>query len=93
LEAFKKAGVITEYGEMNANSVANAPAPREKITKADLVSVGLSGTDNSFERRKILQKKLGLPENLSANGLLDVLNVIYTKGEFIKFINDEKVFS
>ena len=34
-------------------------------------------------RRKALQKKLALPENLSANALLDAVNSLYTRDEFI----------
>jgi ribonuclease M5 len=80
LEAFKKAGVITDGCENSAKS----SVPREKITKADLVLSGLSGGKNASTRRKTLQKQLGLPENLSANGLLDVLNVMFDRESFLK---------
>jgi ribonuclease M5 len=73
VEAFRKAGVFSE----------NTP-PRPKITKADLAAKGLSGGENASKRRRELQSQLGLPENLTAGGLLDVLNVIYSKDEFEK---------
>lgn len=53
-----------------------------KITKTDLFLRGLSGGENSKEKRQELLKKLELPANLSANALLDVLNVILTYEEF-----------
>ena len=55
----------------------------EKVTKADLASLGLSGGADSGARRKALQKKLALPENLSANALLDAVNSLYTREEFL----------
>lgn len=46
------------------------------ITKADLYELGLSGGAGSTQRRKRLLKELQLPQQLSPNGLLDVLNCI-----------------
>ena len=62
-----------------------AEAPRgEPITKTDLYALGLSGRPDSRERRHALQKRLDLPEHLSANALLTVLNVLYQRDEFLK---------
>jgi ribonuclease M5 len=47
-----------------------------------MYSVGLSGGPDSAALRNELLKKLGLPEHLPVNGLLDVLNALYTKDEF-----------
>lgn len=74
LEAFKKAGVFAEKSQ----------ALKDPITKADLLDIGLVGAENSAERRAELQRKLGLPERLSANMLLEILNVMYTREEFLK---------
>lgn len=51
------------------------------ITKQDMMALGLSGGKNSSEKRKLLQKKLDLPEHLSANALLQALNLLYSPGE------------
>ena len=56
---------------------------RRRVTKADLAALGLSGGADSAARRKALQKKLALPENLSANALLDAVNSLYTRDEFL----------
>ena len=52
------------------------------ITKADLYRAGLSGGPNSATKRRELQRRLELPERLSANALLDVLNILYSYDEF-----------
>lgn len=53
------------------------------LTKADLYAAGLSGTPNSADNRKKLISSLNLPEKLSPNALLDVLNAMYEKHEFL----------
>lgn len=53
------------------------------LTKADLYAAGLSGTPNSADNRKKLISSLNLPEKLSPNALLDVLNAMYEKQEFL----------
>lgn len=57
------------------------------LTKADLYALGLSGTPNSASNRKALIHALELPEKLSPNALLDVLNAMYDKEHFIEFWN------
>lgn len=56
----------------------------EKITKNDMYFLGLSGNENSTQKRKKLLEYLSLPQNLSANLMLDVINTLFTKEEFIK---------
>lgn len=56
-------------------------APR--ISKADMYARGLSGREGSAEKRAQLIKKLGLPERLTADGLLDVLNATMSREEFL----------
>ena len=53
----------------------------EGITKADLYSMGLVGQQGSAQKRKILQKKLSLPEHMSSNALVKVLNIISSREE------------
>lgn len=78
LEAFKKAGVL-------ADEATQKPDP---ITKADLMDMGLIGSDNAAEKRAALQKSLGLPELLSANMLIEILNMMFTKEEFLNKIQN-----
>ena len=55
---------------------------RQPVTKAELYALGLSGRPDSAARRKKLLQMLDLPENLSANALLEAVNSLYTREEF-----------
>lgn len=52
------------------------------ITKQDFVELGFSGGANASEKRKKLQRHLNLPEHMSANALLETVNILYTREEF-----------
>lgn len=58
----------------------------QSITKQDLILLGLSGGPNSSAKRIQLQQKLGLPKNLSANALLQALNLLYTIETLTDFV-------
>ena len=79
IEALERAGATFE------DETACSPPPR-RITKADMFVTGLSGGQQSAARRRELAKSLELPERLSANGLLDVLNALYTREEFLELV-------
>ncbi|NCC67896.1 MAG: DUF4093 domain-containing protein, partial [Clostridia bacterium] len=59
------------------------------ITKADMLELGLSGA-GSAEKRRLLSKKLCLPEKLSSNALLDVLNAVATKSELVSLMKSKE---
>ena len=77
LEALRRAGATIE-GE-------NAPS-RNGITKQDLMELGLSGGANSAEKRRMLLNKLDLPEHMSANAMLQALNMLYSLEELTAVI-------
>ena len=54
-------------------------AAHPPITKADLFALGLSGGPGAADRRRALLKALDLPERLSPNAMLEVLNALYTR--------------
>ena len=72
LQALRRAGATIE-GE-------NAPS-RNSITKQDLMELGLSGGADSAEKRRMLLNKLDLPEHMSANAMLQALNLLYSLEE------------
>ncbi len=84
-----KLGVEGMTPEIILNSLLRAGATiegqpsreTERITKHDLMELGLSGGAGSSEKRRQLQKNLGFPENLSAGGLLQALNLLLTRDE------------
>lgn len=65
----------------------NQPTKSNEITKQDMFSMGLSGGPDSKKKRHVLMKQLELPEHLSSNGLLQALNLLYTKEEIIKIVD------
>ena len=58
-------------------------ARHARIVKADLYAKGLSGCPDSRRLRAELLHALDLPERLTADGLLDVLNAVMTREKFI----------
>lgn len=55
----------------------------QRITKADMYRLGYSGRPNSREKRAKLLKKLELPHRLTADGLIDALNSMMSREEFL----------
>ncbi|MEG0272374.1 MAG: DUF4093 domain-containing protein [Hydrogenoanaerobacterium sp.] len=70
--ALEKAGVYAE----------KAHGGGKHITKTDLFEDGLSGSENSRALRLELLKLLELPQYLSANSMLEVLNTLYSPDEY-----------
>ena len=67
--------VIIRAVEASGALQGSVPA-KSGITKAELYEMGLSGSAGSTQRRLRLLKELQLPQQLSSNALLDVLNCI-----------------
>lgn len=57
------------------------------ITKQDFVDWGLSGGQDSAEKRKKLLKKLNLPERMTANALLRAVNLLYSREELAEMLD------
>ena len=72
LEALRRAGATFDDGQ--------APAAGG-ITKQNMMELGLSGGPDSSAKRKKLIKALDFPEHLSANALLQALNLLYSLDE------------
>ena len=75
LAALERAGASFDDREPTAHQDTS-------ITKADLYAKGLSGKSGSSQARKELLQRLELPERLTADGLLDVLNAVMSREEF-----------
>ena len=74
LEALRKAGATVE-GERGSAKTG--------ITKQTLMELGLSGGPDSSEKRKKLLQKLELPEHMSANAMVQALDLLYSKEELV----------
>ena len=67
VDSLRRAGATIEGEDSPGN---------EGITKQDLMALGLSGGANAGARRRQLLKRLGLPERMSANAMLQALNLL-----------------
>ena len=56
------------------------------LTKADLFEMGLTGGSDSAERRRQLLRALELPEHMTANALLEALNLLYDRDEVMQLM-------
>ena len=72
LEALRRAGATIEGEETT---------PTAQITKQDLMELGLSGGADAGAKRQKLLKKLNFPEHMSANAMLQALNLLYSLEE------------
>ena len=57
-----------------------------RITKQDMMELGLSGGKDSSSLRGMLLRKLDLPEHMSANAMLQALNLLYSKEEITRLV-------
>lgn len=79
LEAFEKTGIT-----------ASERTETSDITKVTLYELGLSGKPNSRELRSALQAKLGLPHQLSAGALIEVLCTMMDSAELTRITEQIK---
>ena len=77
VEALRKAGATIEGEEITASA---------QITKQDLMELGLSGGADASAKRLALLKKLDLPEHMSANAMLQALNLLYSLKELTEVL-------
>ena len=82
LEALRRAGATIEGESTSA---------RHQITKQDMMDMGLSEGQNSSALRLLLQKKLDLPEHMSANALLQALNLLYSLEEMTAIVESLEI--
>lgn len=78
IKAFENSGILTTKAQKNTR----------KITKTDLLEHSLSGTENAVYNREKLLRYFNLPDNLSANAMLDMLNTIFSYEEFEKAVRE-----
>lgn len=73
VEALKRCGATPGNGEGG-----------KRISKADMYALGLTGKADSAQKRNALKKAMNLPEHLSTDGLLQVLNALISLEELQK---------
>ena len=78
LEALRRAGAVF------SDEPPRESAGEEPITKADLFALGLTGGADSAAKRQALLRRLELPEHLTANAMLEALNLLYGREAFLR---------
>ena len=81
LEALRLAGAT--FRDEAGEALPEGP----KLTKTHLYQAGLTGGPDSGQKRKQLLQALDLPENLTTNGLLDMLNALFSYEEGQRIIS------
>ena len=79
IDALRRAGATVE-GE--------STVPCHQISKQDLMELGLSGGADASAKRLALLKKLDLPEHMSANAMLQALNLLYNLDELNDLVRE-----
>lgn len=77
IEALGRAGATMEEASSKASG---------GITKGTLFALGLSGGRDSEKKRKALLKALKLPEHMSANAMVQALNLLLTEQELTELV-------
>ena len=85
LEGMSREVILTALENCGANF---HPDEKQPITKQHLFALGLSGQANSSILRKQLLKKLELPEHMSANAMLQALDVLYSPEELADILKE-----
>ena len=66
----------------------NSEKDSKMITKVDFFTDKLSGSDNASENRARLCRACGLPDDMTANALLEAMNLLYGYEEYKKIMQD-----
>ena len=77
LEALRRAGATMD-GQQTESC--------DTITKQDLMALGLSGGAESSTKRRALLQALDLPEKMSANAMLQALNLLCSRQELEEMV-------
>jgi ribonuclease M5 len=80
--------ILNAIRKSGATVVGEESTPENKITKADLFYLGLTGAENADYNRKKLLQHLKLPSYLSTNAMLTALNCLYSFEE-LKELTDK----
>lgn len=75
---------------LDAGVLSDGETKEPWLAKTDLFDDGLAGGENSAQLRKMLSEELNLPEHISVNALLEVLNRLYDRETYKKAVNKIK---
>lgn len=79
---------LSPFEIKNGTEAYNSKKEAELITKVDFYMAKLTGAANSSVKRDELAKHFDLPSGMTANALLEALNIIATKDEYLAAVAD-----
>lgn len=91
-----KLGVEGMSPDVLREALLRATSPLEGVaetvlwTTTDFMLLGLSGGEDSVKKREKLLKKLNLPSRMSKKGLIQVLNMCYTREEVEVLLREDE---
>lgn len=88
VEGMTSDAIMTALQRAGVYDASPTEERRRMITKTDLYNDGFTGRSNSRRLREILLRKLDLPERMTTNAMLDVINILLTFDEY-KALADE----
>lgn len=80
LQALRTCGATLEEGERTTRE--------HWLTKATLYELGLTGRPQSAKKRAALLRRMELPEHLGTNAMLEAIELLYTRDEFYKLVEE-----
>ncbi len=87
VEGIDEATLTSLFAPFAADSDVDAPIrKRTPVTKSDFFSLGLSGGEGSAARRVALAAYWKLPPYMSANALLEAINLLYSKEDLLEAV-------
>lgn len=89
VEGIDKDVIINAFNKAGVGLTQNYSADKEEISRVDLFETGLMGRDNSCIMRKLLLKKMGLPELLSTTSMLQIINSTMSRDDFFALVNSK----
>ncbi|MHB1150857.1 MAG: toprim domain-containing protein [Eubacteriales bacterium] len=83
--------ILIRLLEPFAEGICETESRQSALTKADFYADGLSGRDDSAQRRTAFATSVGLPKNLSANALLEAVNMLRLYDEYKFFLKNNTI--
>ncbi len=79
--------VLEKFTDQDEENDGLGKKERIMITKVDFYKDKFTGSDNSSVMRDVLAEQFGLPHGMSANALLEALNIIADRDEYKKAVD------
>lgn len=91
VEGMTKEVILESLSRAGATFLGEEVRQYHCITKQNLMELGLSGCADAAVKRKHLLKRLDLPEHMSANAMLQALDLLFTFDELNEFVKDLEI--